>query len=178
MQYVPVGNMFASIDDSTYELVTRLGPWYLSDKGYATANAPQKAGNPIELYPKTIRMHRLVMGICHNGDPRQVDHINGDRLDNRRDNLRICDRKGNAQNKSKQKTSASSRYKGITRACNSDGWVAQIMVCHKNHYLGTYDTQEDAALVYDHAAIQHFGEFAKTNFFYDPNRELPFRRSR
>lgn len=176
MKHIPVGNAFALVDNDVYELVVQLGPWYLAKKGYAKANAPQKAGKPIEPYPKTISMHRLIMGICRSGDLRQIDHINGNRLDNRRCNLRICGRKGNAQNKSKQKTASSSQYKGVTKTSANDGWVAQIMVDHRNIYLGTYDTPEDAAKVYDHAAVKYFEEFAKTNFPYDPDARMPVRR--
>ncbi len=88
-----------------------------------------------------------------------VDHIDGDTLNNRRSNLRLCDHTGNARNVAKQ---AHRKYKGT---CPSGTrWQARISVGGKLLYLGVFDNEEAAARAYDCAAKQYFGEFARLNF--------------
>ncbi len=110
---------------------------------------------------KCERLHRFILGV----KPGQiVDHINGDGLDNRKANLRICT---NAQNIRNQRPHATrktiSKFKGVTR-CNGRGYRAQIMVNYRKINLGTYTTPEAAASAYDAAARQHHGAFARPNF--------------
>jgi len=100
-------------------------------------------------------MHNLVTGWGY------VDHINGFGLDNRRSNLRASDYATNATNQRIRKNNTSG-YKGVAR--NGRGWRALIQKDgHKTH-LGTFATPELAALAYDQAAIELFGEFARPNF--------------
>ncbi|MGB9151637.1 MAG: HNH endonuclease [Alphaproteobacteria bacterium] len=106
-------------------------------------------------------MHRLILGLSA-GDPRQIDHINGDTLDNRDENIRICSAAENARNRGKNRNKIG--YKGVKRAHKSARFTATIYVEGKNIHLGTRDTAEEAALLYDEAAIHHFGEFAHPNF--------------
>jgi hypothetical protein len=89
----------------------------------------------------------------------QVDHINGDGLDNRRCNLRPTTHALNQANK--RQVWSASKYKGVTRRGNR--WRAYITVAGRFLSLGTFATPEDAARAYDAAARQHFGEFACTN---------------
>jgi hypothetical protein len=93
-----------------------------------------------------------------------VDHINGDPLDNRRANLRCCKQRDNSRNKklSRVKTKTS-RFKGVWTSENRKGWQASIRVNYKTVHLGRFATEELAALAYDSAAVEHFGEFAVTN---------------
>ena len=91
----------------------------------------------------------------------EVDHINGDRLDNRRSNLRASSSSQNKMNKGRQ-CNNSSGYKGITRT--GSGYCASISVGKERIYLGHYKCKEDAAAAYDSAAKVHFGEFARLNF--------------
>ena len=94
-----------------------------------------------------------------------VDHINGDSLDNRRCNLRVCT---HAQNQWNRKRSPGvSRYKGVTyfRANNPESqWVARITKHANRRYLGAFPTQLQAALAYDDAARALHGEYAGVNF--------------
>lgn len=92
----------------------------------------------------TLLLHRALLGLVH-GDPRQGDHINRDRLDNRRANLRIVTGAQNWQNTpSKGKTS---RFRGVSW-CKRDGlWLAQCTVQGRNHNLGRYVEEEYAAQV-------------------------------
>ena len=88
-----------------------------------------------------------------------VDHVNGDGLDNRRKNLRICSTAQNSRNSANYRGRA---LKGIT--ARNGGYRAQIMVDRKRHVLGKFSTAEEAARAYDAAAALHFGEFARLNF--------------
>lgn len=91
----------------------------------------------------------------------EVDHINGNRLDNRKENLRICTKSQNLRNQ--HKTCGSSKYKGVSWRVRANKWESRIYVDGKKLFLGLYSDEEDAAKAYDKAAIQHYKEFAKTN---------------
>ncbi len=105
-------------------------------------------------------MHRLIMGV---DDPKIiVDHINGNGLDNRRENLRTCSK---AENQWNQFTirSGTSRFKGVWWHKGQRKWKAAIRVNGRRKHLGTFESEIEAALAYDQAAIKMFGEFAKPN---------------
>jgi hypothetical protein len=92
-----------------------------------------------------------------------VDHINGNGLDNRKSNLRICTHQQNCENSRKRKKSFS-KYKGVYWSKNAKKWVAQITIDGKSKHLGYFELEEDAAAAYDKAAVKYFGEFACLNF--------------
>jgi hypothetical protein len=107
-----------------------------------------------------------------------VDHINGDELDNRRANLRLCTRKQNAQNRAAQVRSyqEQGRYLGVRRT-HLGHWRATICG-QQSANLGTYDTPEDAARAYDIAAAARYGAFASLNFPERLGEPPPCRRVR
>lgn len=92
-----------------------------------------------------------------------ADHRNGNRLDNRRSNLRIVTSAQNCQNRRKT-PSKSSRFKGVSYRKDRGTWLAAIRTDGRLIKLGTFATEIDAAKAYDEAARQHFGEFAVLNF--------------
>lgn len=92
----------------------------------------------------------------------QIDHINGDELDNRRDNLRFCDKSQNGMNRGKQKNNKSG-YKGVSWDNRDKIWRAQIKINREKVYLGNFLTKEEAALAYNEGAIKYHGEFARLN---------------
>lgn len=89
-----------------------------------------------------------------------VDHINHNTLDNRRCNLRVCTVEQNMQNK-RVTGNGTSIYKGVYRDYGK--WIAHISTGNRHTRLGQFDNQVDAALAYNKAAAEHFGEFACLN---------------
>ena len=107
-----------------------------------------------------INLHRLIM--CA-GNGMQVDHINGNGLDNRKCNLRICTHAQNQRNQSVRQGNYSSKYKGVHYCKTEKVWRAAIRVNGVRIHLGQYKTELEAARVYDKAAITHHKEFARIN---------------
>lgn len=93
-----------------------------------------------------------------------VDHRDGNRLNNRENNLRIADATGNSSNATIPVTN-SSGFKGahLTSKRGAKKWLANISVGNKSKHLGYFHTAEDAAKAYDEAAVSHYGQFARTN---------------
>lgn len=108
-----------------------------------------------------ILMHRLILGL-NKGDPRVVDHINGDTLDNRRQNLRICSSKQNLRNTGPGARNKSG-FKGVSWRKDRAYWVAHICIDNERRYIGRYFTREKAAAAYNKAAKHAYGEFAWLN---------------
>lgn len=100
-----------------------------------------------------VYMHRLILGATTTGE---VDHINGNRLDNRRANLRIVTHQQNTQNQLTKRKGCSSRHIGVWRRPNGR-WTAQITVDYRTIALGTFDTEEQAAVARALAVPRYFG---------------------
>jgi len=129
--------------------------WSLTPEGYL--ESWMDGGN--------IRLHRYLMK-AHLSEGLEVDHVNGNKLDNRIENLRIVTRQQNQFN-SKPSKNSFSKYKGVSFDKNSahkKPIFAQIMHNRKNYRLGTYTSEEEAARAYDKKAIELFGEYAYLNF--------------
>jgi hypothetical protein len=128
------------VDDEDYKMLSRYR-WYLSE-GYA--------------YTRDISMARMIM------DPSAglvVDHIDHNKLNNKRSNLRICTQKQNNQNRP-QKYKNITGYRGVSSA-NRNGWF-HARISHK--FIGSFPTAEEAARAYDEKAKEKYGEFAVLNF--------------
>ncbi len=110
---------------------------------------------------KTVWMHRYILG-----DPpfskADVDHINGNRLDNRKSNLRWCNRAINRQNSIKS-SKTKNKYKGVYFRGNGIGYQALIRVNRKLLHIGCFKKQSDAAKAYNDAAIKYYGPLAGIN---------------
>lgn len=147
--------MSAIVDDEDYEWINKW-KWQCSTRGYAIRNT-----NVIDAGGKkktvSIHMHRI---IAETPQGKITDHINGNQLDNRRCNLRVCSSSQNQANKN----AISGNYKGVTWWKKGDGWEANI--CHEGDQmcLGYYKSEIDAAIAYDKAATRLFGEYARLNF--------------
>lgn len=105
-----------------------------------------------------LRLHRIIMN-AKNGE--YVDHIDGNILNNRKSNLRICTLAENNRNKSKSNKKMTSKYKGVT--FQSGKYRVRIRYNNKYLSIGMFDTQDKAAIAYNIAALKYYGEFAKLN---------------
>jgi len=104
-------------------------------------------------------MHRFIVG-CAEG--LQVDHIDGNGLNNLRENLRICSNNQNQYNQ-RPRTNGSSRFKGVSWHKNEKVWQATIKFNGRQTWLGQFNSEERAAMAYNEAARRMFGEFALLN---------------
>ena len=107
-----------------------------------------------------IRGHHIVWFYVHRKWPEQLDHINGDKLDNRIMNLREATKSQNHMNRSAQ-ANCSSGYKGVSYHKSSGRWMARIGKDKKRIHLGYYPSPQDAANAYRVAALVEHGEFAR-----------------
>ncbi len=143
------------IDDNDYFLLS-LYKWCLSKRGrsneyfYATTtNRPR------------LMMHHILMG---KEKGMVVDHIDGNGLNNQRNNLRICKQHGNILNSSIRSDNTTG-FKGVFRLkhCTNEVYHAYININGKRIPLGCHYNKIDAAKAYNEAALIHHGEFAKLN---------------
>lgn len=150
------------IDAEDLELVSQW-KWYAT-RGQNTDYATRK--QRVDEVQKTIILHRFLLNAPY---VMHVDHINGNGLDNRRANLRLCTPSENLRNRQKPK-GCRSEFKGVSK--NRDrwkkSWRATIQI-NKKPCVKSFPTEIEAALWYDEMAREHFGEFAKLNF---PNSEV------
>lgn len=107
------------------------------------------------------RMHRVILGLQPN-DKREIDHVDGNGLNNQRENLRRCTVTQNHQSQRKRKV-GTSRYKGVRWYPRDCKWYSHIRVNGKGIHIGSFNLETDAARAYDSAAIKNFGDFALTN---------------
>ena len=142
------------IDDEDYEKIEHIS-WSVDTYHINKMYVVGRLGN------KKVRLHRFLMNLGI-GDPRQVDHINGNKLDNRKCNLRICTSQQNTMNCKRYKNNTSG-YKGVTWEKESNKWLAYIYFNKKQIKLGRFNNVIDAAISYNQAALKYFGEFAKLN---------------
>jgi hypothetical protein len=110
---------------------------------------------------RTIKMHREIMGAP---DGVEVDHRDGDSLNNRRSNLRLATRQQNACNVRSARMCKSSQYKGVCWCAPKSAWRATIVVNKKQRHLGMFEDEAAAARAYDAAAQELHGDFARLNF--------------
>jgi len=146
----------ALIDDDDYDLVSSF-KWYASKEGNCWY-AMRQAYNPIR---EKIRLHRFLLNPKPN---EQCDHINGDGLDNRRNNIRIVTVSQNHMNR-KRRLGSSSQFKGVSKCKSTNKWVARIEVKQKHIHLGYFFDEVEAAKAYNVAALKHFREYARINQF-------------
>jgi hypothetical protein len=139
---------YTLVDAVDYERLARW-TWRLHAEGYAV-RYETRAGKSRRIY-----MHRVILGLAF-GDPRQGDHIDHlAKLDNRRSNLRIAPR-GQADNLQNQGSrGGTSQYRGVSWAKRERKWRAYACVYYKNHHLGYFDDEHEAAAVAAAFRAQH-----------------------
>jgi hypothetical protein len=144
----------AIVDDTDYEYLMQWD-WYFHAKKYAARSIRPESG------PATVLMHREVAerkGI----ESKYVDHIDLNRLNNRRGNLRAATNSQNMANRGPTKRNTSG-FKGVFRDKSKHKWLASIRVAGHQIHLKRFDDKIDAAKAYNAAAVELFGEFAHLN---------------
>jgi hypothetical protein len=149
-------NHVALVDDDLFEHLNQWNWRAVKDGNTIYVKRNFRIGSHV----KTIQMHRLIMELSH-GDGKQVDHIDGNGLNNQKANLRICTNSQNHANIPKR--FGKSVFKGVYFNTGSQKWLAQIRVNNQRKHLGYFAREKDAAVAYNKAALIHFGEFAKLN---------------
>jgi hypothetical protein len=150
---LPSGHV-ALVDDEDLPAVLAAGPWRLLRRDGQRLMYVRRDLS----YTREQRLHRFIMG----DPPHDIDHANGDGLDNRRANLRPAIGSQNAANSRRRKDNTSG-FRGVSRE-RSGRWRADINRDGRRTHLGTFDTPEAAARAYDAAAIEAWGEYARPNF--------------
>lgn len=124
--------------------------WRISNRGYAVC----------KFKSKEIIMHRLIMN-CKSGV--FIDHKDGNRLNNRKFNLRFATSSQNAANTSARKHKKYTIYKGITWRSKTKKWTSSIKKNGKTIHIGNFSKELEAAIAYDEKSKELFGEFSRPN---------------
>lgn len=116
------------------------------------------------LFDNLVRAHRVAWAIVHGRWPdKWIDHINGNPADNRIANLREATARQNAQN-TRGRSNSSSQYKGVAKQPCGKKWVARIRSQDgKQVHLGVFNTEQEAAVAYNEAALRFRGDWARLN---------------
>lgn len=140
---------YSLVDEEDYENAMKY-KWNSFGDGYARGT----------FKGTSIFLHQFVLGKAP--DNMVIDHINGDKLDNRKENLKFATKNQNGQNRPKAKN-ASSQYIGVSHDTRSCKWKAQSHFEGRNMSLGSFDDELEAAKKYDTFVLVHFGKDARTN---------------
>jgi hypothetical protein len=158
---IPLTNgKVALVSDEDYEWLSKYKWRY--HNGYAARTVRTKSGKRT-----TVLMHREIM----NATNQEVDHIDGNKLNNTRENLRIATRLDNCRNVNKKRTNTSG-YKGVSFDKRRGKWRARIKVNYKEVWLGYFDNKHDAARMYNFWAKDLFGEYARLNVIREDEEEI------
>lgn len=148
MKQIPLSSgKYTLVDDDIYDTLI-LNKWSFKGR-YAGRTLPKVNGKR-----KSVLMHRIILDAP---EELEVDHINGDKLDNRKENLRLCTRTENRRN-----SRAQNKFKGVVWHKQKNKWMSTI----KGKFLGYFDNDLDAAKAYNEAAKKEYGEFAWLNKVY------------
>jgi hypothetical protein len=146
------------IDDEDYERVNQ-HKWCAvpmdqnKKKWYATTNI-RIAGKQ-----KHLRLHRFILDLSFK-DGKEIDHKDGNGLNNQKYNLRVCSHSNNMKN---QKPKGKSKYRGVHWDKQRNFWRVSIQIQNKKTYVGISKSEIQAALMYDLAALKYHKEFARCN---------------
>ena len=142
----------AIVDDDLFEYLNQF-KWHIASGRYAATNMK------INGKSKSIYLHRFIMNVSKD---MQVDHIDNDKLNNLKTNLRICTHSQNMINRPVYNNSKS-KFKGVIFYEKLKKYIARIKFKNKEYYLGVYTNPIDAARAYNDAALKYHGEFAHIN---------------
>lgn len=161
MKRIPLnhGEFYALVDDEDYKYLSRWTWQASSRRGRFVAYAERTDWNNGK--QRRIKMHREIMKALPGV---QIDHINGNGLDNRKSNLRLCTHSQNQGNRGPNRKSKTG-FKGVRLHTYKDTkfWTVEFQFNKEKIYLGTFSTPRDAATAYNIKAKELWGEFAWLN---------------
>lgn len=144
------GPVLVDLEDMPFVMRNR---WGFDPYGYLRLNSGRVR----------ILLHQILLGPENPKQP-MIDHKNGNILDNRRSNLRLCSHGENRQNTGKYTPyKCSSKHKGVYWSKKAEKWEAAISCDGARFWLGYFDNEKDAAIAYNNAASRHHGRFARLN---------------
>jgi hypothetical protein len=153
-RWIPLGKeKMAIVDEGYYDHLMQWN-WHISALGYAIRFFRQNGK------PKVIWMHREIL---KTRTGMQTDHINRNRLDNRKSNLRECSPTQNQGNRWKSKQAKTSKFKGVYWSKAQNRFAAYGREGEKNKRLGSFRSEIEAAKAYNRWAADYFGKFAQLN---------------
>ena len=150
------GKCAVLIDDEDAEKVLK-HTWHIIVNSYDKTQLHAVVTNAkIDGKKKTLYLHSLITGFC------LCDHVDGNVLNNQKENLRRATKAQNCQNQRKHSKNTSG-YKGVHWNAHAKKWQALIMANYMREHLGYFKTKEQAALAYNEAALKYHGKFARLN---------------
>ena len=138
-------NIEIEIDEDMYDIISKYN-WSIDQRGYARTY----------MKGETILMHRMIMGVLN--EKKVVDHIDGNKLNNKRENLRVCSQLQNTMNR-KKNTRNSTGYTGVCFNKKANKYVANLNYNHRRIYLGLFETIEEAVEARKKAELFYRAEF-------------------
>lgn len=158
LTYEKVNELFEYLPNG--ELKRKITTSPKSIKGTIVGNGDLRRYKYFSFKGKKYYNHRIVWLIHHGCMPKQIDHINGNPLDNRIENLRECNQSQNNWNQGIKVTNKSG-HKGISWYVRDKRWVAKLNVCGKSHIVGNFVNKEDAIKAMEKTRIELHKEFAR-----------------
>jgi len=146
--------MFAIVDDEDYDHINSFR-WFAHKERHGIYYAYRNAS----IKNSYTRMHRMILRARSNFE---IDHINGNGLDNRRCNIRLCSHAENLRNQTR--IHGKSKYKGVWWDKNNNKWSCGLTFNYKQIWIGRFISEIEAAKAYDNKAKELFGDFAYLNF--------------
>lgn len=161
MRTIPLTKGYVTIvDEEDYDILAK-HRWFADERTMKSGEKKVYAYRSVQKDYKrlSVYMHRQILDAKRN---QCVDHLNGNGLDNRRENIRLCNYSLNNHNRIK-KRGTTSCYRGVCRIKGTDKWQSTISINSKLQRIGTFDTQEQAAIAYNEKAIELRGDDALLN---------------
>ena len=149
---------YAIVDVEDFEQLNQY-KWQCSCYGYATRSVTE--ANDLGSRQVDVYMHKV---LCPTPEGMVTDHVNRNKLDNRKANLRPATRKQNNWNRSPKTDNRKTRYHGISWKKDVKKWRVRLAINGKSQSFGSYSDEIEAARAYDRVAKQHRGPFAVLNF--------------
>lgn len=151
--WLPIGGGRTLINEVDLDRILQF-KWCVNEKEKG------KRTNYVRTPDGSLKLHQLLMGPAPEG--KVIDHINGDGMDNRQENLRFCTHSENHANEGKRR-GGSSVFKGVGFDKERNKWYAKLTTDGETLNMGRFDSEVEAAMAYDRAAVDVFGSFARTN---------------